>query len=94
MAAVRGGRRPFLQRKKVKNRNGVRADEIKTYAQEESVQKRNKMCIHEVSSRALTNPAKNRKEARPSVMPIRAALVSTARDVTGLLPPWQPQPLD
>ncbi len=68
--------------------------EIKTYTRKENLQKE-KRAVHEFSSRVPTPPARvpigRPKETRRSIMPIPAEVVSTARDVTGLLPPWQPQ---
>src|SRR6266702_2404984 len=52
-----------------------------------------KQAVHEFSSHAPTPPPRvpigRPNETRRSIMPIPAEVVSTARDATGLLPPWQ-----
>jgi hypothetical protein len=84
-AAVREDHRLILKEKWSKVVSVWRADEIKTHPGRKRPKKteRKKMCAHEFSLRVPTTLVTTGEEALPSVM----------RDVMGLLPLWQPQPL-
>jgi hypothetical protein len=82
----------FKETKSSRNECGKRMREMEHMQKKQRrEEKRAYMSLVHTSPHPPRVPTEHPKETRRSVIPIPAEVVSTARDATGLLPPWHPQ---